>query len=119
MSIERIAHTDNKGTALYGYRLYNLYWYQESNETTPRCLVCTVVQNTDKAEGYVFRDIKNVTIDHGLPSNKTGMPESVNDDKYTVSQLYRFVKGVNREDGGIKYSVDEKGLLPKFHLLIM
>ena len=109
MSVERIVHTDNKGTALYGYRLYNLYWYQEGNKKTPHCLVCTVVQSLDKAEGYVFRDIENVTINHGLPS-KTGMPEPINDDKseYTVAQLYRFVKGLNREDGGIKYSPKEK-----------
>ena len=45
------------------------------------------------AEGCVFRDIENVTIDHGLPSKDTDMPEPVIDDKYTVAQLYRFVKG--------------------------
>ena len=50
------------------------------------------MQNTEQAEGYVFRDIENVTIDHGLPGENTDMPEPVNDDKYTVSQLYQFVK---------------------------
>ena len=107
-SVERIKHTDNKNTALYGYRLYNLYWLEENNKKTPHCLVCTVVQNTEQAEGYVFRDIENVTIDHGLPGKKTDMPTSVNDDVYTISQLYRFVKGLKRENGGIKYSADEK-----------
>ena len=65
-------------------------------------------KKTDKAEGYVFRDIENVTIDHGLPSSQTGMPEPVYDDAYTISQLYRFVKKVNRSDGGIKYWPNEK-----------
>ena len=31
-SVERIAHTENKGTALYGYRLYNLYLLEENNK---------------------------------------------------------------------------------------
>ena len=107
-SVERIKHTGNKHTALYGYRLYNLYWLEENNKKTPRCLVCTVVQNTEQAEGYVFRDIENVTIDHGLPGENTDMPASANDDTHTISQLYRFVKGVKRENGGIKYSLEEK-----------
>ena len=107
-SVERIEHIDNKGTALYGYRLYNLYWLEENNKKTPHCLVCTVVQNTEQAEGYVFRDIENVTIDRGLPGKDTDMPAPVNDDTYSISQLYRFVKGVKREDGGIKYSAEEK-----------
>ena len=77
-------------------------------QKTPHCLVCTVVQDTDKAEGYVFRDIKNVIVDNGLPGNKTGMPVQANDDKHTVAQLYGFVKEVNRSDGGIKYSPAEK-----------
>ena len=51
------------------------------------------MQNTEQAEGYVFRDIENVTIDHGLPGKNADMPEPVNDDTYNVSQLYRFVKG--------------------------
>lgn len=120
-SVERIAHVNNKGTVLYGYRLYNLYWYEETveevnsngqtekkNKKTPHCLVCTVVQNTEKAEGYVFRDIENVTINHGLPITNNGMPEPANNDTYTISQLYQFVKGVKREDGGLKYSPAEK-----------
>lgn len=74
MGIERIAHTDNKGSAIYGYRLYNLYWYQDGNKKTPNCLVCTVVQDLDKAEGYVFQNIENVTVRHGLPGNNAGMP---------------------------------------------
>ena len=121
-ALERINHTSNKGTALFGYRLYNLYWYEETinkvedgkttqvKEKTPHCLVCTVVQNAEKAEGYVFRDIENVTINHSLPTSKSDMSESVNDDGYTISQLYRFVKGLNREKGGIKYTPDEKAV---------
>ena len=122
-AVERIHHTSNKGTALFGYRLYNLYWYEEVVETeksngqiekkkikTPHCLVCTVVQSTENAEGYVFRDIENVTINHSLPISKNGMPEPVNSDTYTIAQLYRFVKGLNREDGGISYSPAEKAV---------
>ena len=107
-SVERIEHIDNKGTALYGYRLYNLYWLEENNKKTPHCLVCTVVQNTEQAEGYVFRDIENVTIDRGLPGKDTDMPAPVNDDTYTISQLCRFVKGGIREGSRIKYSAEEK-----------
>ena len=67
-----------------------------------------IVQNIEQAEGYVFRDIENVTIDRGLPGKNTDMPAPVNDDRYTISQLYRFVKGVKRENGGIKYSADDR-----------
>ena len=67
-----------------------------------------MVQNTEQAEGYVFRDIENVTIDRGLPGKDTDMPAPVNDDTYTISQLYRFVKGGMREGGEIKYSAEEK-----------
>ena len=81
---------------------------KKKNKKTPHCLVCTVVQNTEKAEGYVFRDIENVTINHGLPITNNSMPEPVNNDTYTISQLYQFVKGVKREDGGLKYSPAEK-----------
>ena len=56
------------------------------------------MQNTEQAEGYVFRDIENVTIDRGLPGKDTDMPAPVDDDTYTISQLYRFVKGLKRED---------------------
>lgn len=108
MGIERIAHTDNKGTALYGYRLYNLYWYVDRNKKTPHALVCTVVQDLTKAEGYVFKNIENVTIDRGLPGSNTGMSSSVNSDTYTVAQLYDAVKKINRNDGGLKYSPDDR-----------
>ena len=103
MGIERIAHTDNKGTALYGYRLYNLYWYQNGNKKTPNCLVCTVVQDLYKSEGYVFQNIENVTIGHGLPGNNAGMPTPSNGNAYNVSQLYQAVKRIDRDNGGLKY----------------
>jgi hypothetical protein len=51
---------------------------------TLHCLVCTVVQSTEQAEGCVFRDIENVTIYHGLPGENTDMSEPVNDDVYSV-----------------------------------
>ena len=108
MGIERIAHTDNKGSAIYGYRLYNLYWYQDGNKKTPNCLVCTVVQDLDKAEGYVFQNIENVTVRHGLPGNNAGMPTPSGGNTYTVSQLYRTVKAVDRINGGLKYSDAER-----------
>lgn len=108
MGVERIVHTDGKGTALYGYRLYNLYLYDDGKVKTPHCLACTVVQDLDKAEGYVFQNIENVTIDQGLPGNKTGMPSSVNGNTYTVAQLYRTVKKIDRFNGGLKYTAEER-----------
>ena len=108
MGIERIAHTHNKGTAIYGYRLYNLYWYQNGNKKTPNCLVCTVVQDLDKAEGYVFQNIENVTVRHGLPGKNSGMPTPSNGNTYTVSQLYQTVKGIDRLSGGLKYTDVER-----------
>lgn len=108
MGIERIAHTGNKGTALYGYRLYNLYWYDDGQKKTPNCLVCTVVQSTDSAEGYVFHNIENVTVKQDLPGNNTGMPPSLNGNTYTVAQLYKAVKKIDRENGGLKYTDAEK-----------
>ena len=108
MGVERIAHTDNKGTALYGYRLYNLYWYTDGNKKTPHALVCTVVQDLNKAEGYVFKNIENVTIGRGLPGANAGMSSSVNGDTYTVAQLYEAVKKIDRNDGGLKYFDEER-----------
>ena len=108
LNVERIMHTDNKGTVLFGYRMYNLYWYSESDQDrTLCCAIITVVQNTEKAKGYVIQNIENVTIEHGQSKN-TGESEPLNDDKYTVSQLYDFVKRIPRSDGGLKYSPDEK-----------
>ena len=75
-----------------------------------------MVQNTEQAEGYVFRDIENVTIDRGLPGENTDMPAPINDDTYTISQLYRFVKGVKRENGGLKYPAEKNDYF--FHRLV-
>lgn len=111
MGIERIAHTDNKSTALYGYRLYNLYWYVDGNKKTPHALVCTVVQDLNKAEGYVFKNIENVTIGRGLPGSNAGMSSSVNGDTYTVAQLYDAVKRIDRNEGGLKYSDADRNYL--------
>lgn len=108
MGVERIVHTVGKGTALYGYRLYNLYWYDDGKVKTPHALVCTVVQDLNKAEGYVFQNIENVTIDRGLPGTTAGMSSSVNDDTYTVAQLYGAVKKIDRIDGGLKYTAEER-----------
>lgn len=51
----------------------------------------------ENAEGYVFKDIENVTINNGLSGNNSGTPVRVDNDKYTVSQLYRFVKTLPRK----------------------
>lgn len=108
LAVERVVHTDNKRTSLFGYRLYNFYWYQDGKNKTLHCLVSTVVQNTDNAEGHVFKNIENVTIGRGLPGKNADMSASVNGDTYSISQLYQFVKGLERKDGGIKYSQVEK-----------
>ena len=115
LAVERVVHTDNKRTSLFGYRLYNFYWYQDGKNKTLHCLVSTVVQNTDNAEGHVFKNIENVTIDRGLPGKNTDMSASVNGDTYSISQLYQFVKGVDRKDGGIKYSQIEKQTISISH----
>lgn len=108
MGVERIVHTYNKGTALYGYRLYNLYWYNDGKTRTPHALACTVVQDLNKAEGYVFQNIENVAIGRGLPGTKAGMSSSVNGNTYTVAQLYDAVKKIDRGDGGLKYTDTER-----------
>ena len=61
-----------------------------------------------ETEGYVFRDIENVTINHSLPTSKSDMSESVNSDVYTITQLCRFVKELNREDRGLKHTPNSK-----------
>lgn len=108
LGVERIVHTDNKGTSLYGCRLYNLYEYDTGNEKIPHCLACTVVQKMDKAEGYVFQNIENITVDQGLPGLDADMSSPVNGNTYTVSQLYNAVKNIARYKGGLKYSEEEK-----------
>ena len=108
MGVERIVHTEGKGMVLYGYRLYNLYWYNDGKAKISHCLACTVVQKLDKAEGYVFQNIENVTIDRGLPGTEAGMSSSVNDDEYTIAQLHRAVKKIDRLDGGLKYTASER-----------
>lgn len=83
-----------------------VYRRQQKN---PHCLVCTVVQNTEQAEGHIFQDIENVTINHGLPDNKkVDMPAPIDSDIYRISKLYRFVKTLLRKDGGIKYSQEDR-----------
>ena len=114
LSVERVVHTDNKRTSLFGYRLYNFYCYQDGKNKTLHCLVSTVVQNTDNAEGHVFKNIENVTIGRGLPGKNADMSASVNGDTYSISQLYQFVKGLERKDGGIleegHVTTDEPGI---------
>ena len=115
MGVERVQHTDKKGAVLLAYRLYNLYWYQhetqkapnesqkEPNEPTktPNILACTVMQSTAGADVYVFQSIENVPIDQSLPGNKADMSPPVDEDTYSVSQLYRIVKRIDRENGGL------------------
>ena len=74
-----------------------LYWYEvnkQKNSALPRLHNSA---STERAEEYVFRDIENVTIDHGLPGKNADMPEPVTDDTYNVSQLYKFVNGIKRK----------------------
>ena len=88
--------------------MYNLYWYDNGKTKTPNCLVCTVVQSIEAAEGYVFQNIENVTIDQGLPGDNADMSQSINDDGYNVAQMYAAVKRIPRKDGGLKYTEDER-----------
>ena len=106
-----IAERIEAGVVSYGYRLYNLYWYVDGNKKTPHALVCTVVQDLNKAEGYVFKNIENVTIGRGLPGANAGMSSSVNGDTYTVAQLYDAVKRIDRNEGGLKYSDADRNYL--------
>ncbi|MBE6685779.1 MAG: hypothetical protein E7591_00930 [Ruminococcaceae bacterium] len=108
MSVEKVQHTDNKHTSLYGYRLYNFYKYNDGHRTSINCLVSTVIQNLDGTEGHVFKNIENVTIEQGLPGNNTDMSPTSNGDTYTIAQLYKFVKSLDRDNGGIKYNSKNK-----------
>ena len=51
LSVERIVHTHNKGTVLYGYRLFNLYRYSDGTGENKSlcCAVSTVTQNMEQA----------------------------------------------------------------------
>ena len=110
LSVERVVHTHNKGTVLYGYRLFNLYWYSDGTGENKSlcCAISTVTQNMEQAEGYIIQSIENVTIGHGLPGNNTGMSAPPDGDTYTVAQLYDFVKRIPRSNGGLKYSPEDR-----------
>ena len=111
LNVERIAHTDNKGTVLYGYRLYNSYIYKNGNLEEERIVASTIIQTTDKAIGYVFSDIENVTKSQGTPKTKSGISQSTFSDINTVAQLYKTVKRIDRKNGGLHYGSDTKNLL--------
>ena len=97
INVERINHTNNKGTVLYGYRLYNSYIYKNGNVDEERIVVSTIIQTTNDAIGYVFTDIENVTKSQGSPKTKSGISQSTFSDINTVSQLYKTVKKIDRK----------------------
>ena len=111
INVERINHTNNKGTVLYGYRLYNSYIYKNGNVDEERIVVSTIIQTTNDAIGYVFTDIENVTKSQGSPKTKSGISQSTFSDINTVSQLYKTVKRIDRKNGGLRYDSDTKNLL--------
>ena len=107
LSVERV-HTDNKRSALYGYRLYNLYKYETISNGVPvtetRAIVGTIVQNVDgSSNAYSFQNIENVTIGQGFNPND-GSSQSPSGDTYTIAQLYNAVKDIERNEGGLRYS---------------
>ena len=107
LGIERV-HTDNRHVPLYGYRIYNAFNYQtvDANgvvSSERRILVATVVQSVDNAHAYVFRDIDSAVISNG--STSTGSSAAANNSAInTIALLYKTVKRISRNDGGLLYS---------------
>lgn len=97
-------------TAFIGQKGYKNGASRLTNETNlgPTSEIEIASAPSDSIEGHVFKNIENVTIGRGLPGKNTDMSAPVNDDTYSISQLYQFVKGLERKDGGIKYSQIEK-----------
>lgn len=106
LGIERIGDlkTGGKGSALFGYRLYNVYNNIDGDTVAPRLVVSTVVQNTEDAVGYILRDIEIVPISQGLSGTMTGASQPTNRNINTVAELYDFVKALPRSDGGLLYT---------------
>lgn len=111
--IERLQHTDNKSAGLFAYRVYNAFEYESVDPqtkkatTTPYVFVATVVQQYDgDSVVHVVRGIEIATYDRGK-LGKTEESSPITGGKYKVSHLYKFVKGISRDDGGLKYTPQE------------
>ena len=111
--IERLRHTDNKSAGLFAYRVYNAFDYVSTDEatktatTTPYVFVATVVQQYDgNSVVHIIRGIEIATYDRGK-LGKSDESSAITGGKYKVAQLYKFVKSVPRDDGGLKYTAKE------------
>lgn len=112
LGIERIQHTDNKPSGLFAYRVYNAFDYvsidpqTKTAATTPYVFVATVVQQYDgNSIVHAIRGIDIATYDRGK-LGKSEESSATTGGNYNVAQLYKFVKHIPREDGGLKYSAD-------------
>ena len=113
LGIERLQHTDNKRGGLFAYRVYNAFDYASTDlntkkvTTTPYVFVATVVQQYDgDSIVHIVRGIEIATYDRGK-LGKTEGSSPITGGKYKVAHLYNFVKGVPRDDGGLKYTARE------------
>ena len=112
--IERIAHTGNKKSGLFAYRVYNAFDYETADPqtkkatTTPYVFVATVVQQYDgDSVVHIIRGIEIATYDRGK-LGKSEESSAITGGKYKVSHLYKYVKDVPRESGGLKYTPQEE-----------
>ena len=118
--IERIAHTGNKKSGLFAYRVYNAFDYETADPqtktatTTPYVFVATVVQQYDgDSVVHIIRGIEVATYDRGK-LGKSEESSAITGGKYKVSHLYKYVNAVSRDNGGLMYTPQEDADY-KFH----
>ena len=113
LGVERLAHTDNKQSGLFAYRVYNVFDYSTTDAQTkkvatkPYVFVATVVQQYDgDSIVHIIRGIEIAACDRGKLGKSEGS-SPITSGKYMVAQLYKYVKSVPRADGGLKYTPHE------------
>lgn len=109
LAVERTIHNDNKKTSLLCYRMYNAYIREEMDESRNKvkrqhAVVFTVIQNAADANAHLVTDIKSIAVDKGRIVGETNKSLQVKGNAFvdTISDLYKIVKKISRDDGGIK-----------------
>ena len=115
LGVEKLIHTSNKKPGLFAYRVYNVFNYESTNvktktvTTTPYVFVATVIQQySGNSIVHIIQGIDVAAYDRGK-LGKAQESSPITGSKYTVSQLYDFVKQIPRENGGLKYTEKEAG----------
>ena len=113
LGVERLIHTNNKKPGLFAYRVYNVFDYESTDiktkkvTTTPYVFVATIVQQySGNSIVHIIQGIDVAAYDRGK-LGKAQESSPTTGSKYTVAQLYDFVKHIPREDGGLKYTAQE------------